>query len=212
MLVSACIRKGLGLKAQRVAVVGGKRATSSSLRSSGLGDAGPAGTGPGITIQDVNGTVVGSVLDPGGFAYDHFEVGSASLTIARNVGNNTVAFHVTRSGVNSDALFFASSDCTGTPLLLSAAYPTVEAGAFIVPGMAHSEADKLTLFFPAASPAPITFNSRLYFIPATECVIPPGQFTPPDRCCYPESNTAAFAATASVELPPVVAPFRAGAP
>src|SRR5262249_8451488 len=73
----------------------------------------PGPPGPALTVKDANEAFVGLVLllnSPGGT--------TGSATVTRTIAGRVVSFDVGADGIHqtSEELFFASNDCTGTPL------------------------------------------------------------------------------------------------
>jgi hypothetical protein len=182
------------------------------------GSQGPPGiAGPALVVEDANGAFVGlaEVPDAGFQSND-------PLPVVIRVGGLLHRFKVTGDGLalqpsvnQAFGLYYASSDCSGTPLL------GVGTGWVMETYLGRNN----TILYAAGPAGPHTPNSlseRLVATSQADCVANYGTesgvfFVPPDLCCFPAPGTtgthAPFATmdTAGAALG-LVPPFRVEGP
>lgn len=141
----------------------------------------------GMVVRDANGAVVGRVL------------GSRVLV---DIGGHLVDVFTEPAGfVRTGAVFFESSDCTGTP------YLPVGSKLFLASTVLG---DTLYHQIPDRPLVGIQAMSFLFKGDAAQCATNGGSFTPPGLCCMVDPSNIPRGEATTVDLPSLgfVPPFR----
>ncbi len=164
------------------------------------GDAGMQGPpGPGLVVKDANATLVGVVMSTDC-------VGTCAAIVARQFAEGVVAtFPINQGGadVATGAIFFENADCTGTPLLPSAANEV----ARLVPSIEFvSDTVSATAYYNVFPGTQHTINSQVTFTTPTGCASLGGTFSPPDRCCQQIApGPGVYAPAGTLDWSPILA-------
>ncbi len=136
------------------------------------GTGGPPGAPGGLVVQDSRGYVVGPVLSAGGFAPVVVVVHAAGTLLA-------IAISPTRfiSGPSAQ-VYWESTDCTGTPLMLTGAGSDA---ALIKPTVVAGQ----TAYYPSGVPVVHLRKSIAYPVESANDCAMPGIFLLPGICCQP---------------------------
>jgi len=161
-----------------------------------LGLQGPPG--PGAVVKDVNGALVGVILDIAAPNLWGF------VAVTRLVAGTWVRLDVSESGFPDEtnvtpSRLYESADCSGTAWMPEAEIGRV-GGRLILPAFNHG----MVARYVTAPATTGTFRSIENFETQESCGSAPNVFTPPDRCCSPigpssYSNVSAVP-TATVDL------------
>ncbi len=154
--------------------------------------------GLALVVTDANGRAIGPyVVDPLG------EFNADAVGLASPDGAILAPFYNQGFDTSPHALFFASTDCAGAPLLPTQPGVLIRAGN-VVDG---------SLYYPRRDGTTVTLRSDESRRDALSCSAPGNVFTPPDRCCCtgPDCLTAFTtdaAAPGTVDLGALVPPFH----
>ena len=128
----------------------------------------------------------------------------AQLVQLREAEGVVATFRVNPGGadVGTGAIFFESSDCTGTALLPSADNEV----ARLVPSIEFvSDTLSATAYYKVFPGTPHTNNSQVTFTGPLGCASAGGTFSPPDRCCQPGNGPGAYAPAGILDWSPILA-------
>jgi hypothetical protein len=171
--------------------------------------------GPGLVVKDANGTLVGLVMSTDC-------AGTCAAIVARRFTEGVAAtFQINAGGANvsTGTVLYASTDCTGTPLLPSDAYNLsrlVASVAFV------SDTVSATAYYQTYPGSSRQILSKLVFGYANNvggglgsCASLGGTFTPPDRCCLAANEVDTVAPAGTLDWTPIlslVLPFHVEGP
>jgi hypothetical protein len=152
----------------------------------------------GALIKDANGVLIGTAFDPSGQAAIRNESGTLVRLFVNGDGSGFTSF---------GGFIFASSDCTGTPLM--GTDPAMVKPVYLI---------GTTGYYAPTSVSPQTINSNLQIAPysynnQTDCDtyfgLGASTYAPPYGCCLaPYPGSGSLAPAQSIDLSVFATPFK----